>query len=200
MTMKKVRYRCMLTVAAILLYGGGGRAEANILLNLSAHVNLSTCDLRISNSNPVSYRELSRAAFPLSGGVYRAAGFAPVRVIFTQCATNQSDMQGTIRLHAGSVGTQDERLASRGLWGAGGAGVGFDVLVRASDSRWGIAHRMTPDNNELQLNHLRHTQSGGQEKDLPAIDVESRLRSYVKRENITPGVVKTVLLLSAVYG
>lgn len=195
--MKKVRYRCMLAIAIALLCGGGGRAEAVILLSLSAHVGGgSTCDVRISNSNPVSYRELTRAAFPQAGGAYRAAGFVPVRVIFTHCAAGQSDAQSNVRLHAGSVGIQD----MRGLWEAGGAGVGFDVLVRASDSRWGVAHRMTPEDNILPLNHLRHSQQRERETTLPAIDVESRLHSYVKREDISPGVVKTVLLLSAVYG
>lgn len=196
--MKKASYGCALTVATVLLCAGDVRAA--MLLKLSAHVGMSTCDVRISNSNPVSYRELSRAAFPQAGGAYRAEGFAPIRVIFTHCATSRLDAQDTLRLHAGSVGMQDAQLASRGLWGGSGAGVGFDVLVRITDSRWGIAHRMTPDDNLLLLKRLhQHQRKGGPGTSL-AIDVESRLRSYVRRENISPGVVKNVLLLSVVYG
>lgn len=196
--MKKVRYHRVMGVAMVLLSGGTASATPLMHLSLSAHIARGTCDVRVSNSNPVAWRTLNREAFPLTGGAYRGQGFAPVSVAFGNCTTGRADAQGSIRLHAGSVGLQDAGLANRGLWRAGDAGVGFDVLVRRQGGRSGVAHRLTPLDNLLPLDGLRLPERQAQA--VPDIDVESRLRSYVKRESITPGVVKTILLLSVVYG
>lgn len=197
--MRKVRNRSALAVMMVLS-GGVGMAEGSMLLNLSAHIARGTCDVRISDSNPVSWRELSRDAFPLNGGMYRGVGFAPVRVVFGFCTPDMADEPGSIRLYAESVGPQDVRMAARELWSAGDAGVGFDVLVRRGGSQSGVAHRLTPRDNMLSLNPLHRPGLKAQDIPVPEIDVESRLRSYVKREGITPGVVKSILLLSVVYG
>lgn len=198
--MKKVRYRRVVGVVVVLLSGRAASAAPLMHLNLSVHIARGTCDVRVSNSNPVAWRTLSREAFPLTGGLYQGQGFAPVSVAFDRCTTGRTDAQGSIRLHAGSVGLQDAGLTNRGLWRAGNAGVGFDVLVRQQGTRSGVAHRLTPGDNLLPLSGLHAPERPGQEQTVPGIDVESRLRSYVKRESITPDVVKTILLLSVVYG
>lgn len=133
-------------------------------------------------------------------GVYRGPGFAPVRLVFRHCLTRQPGADGSIRLHAGSTGVSDGRLASWGLWGVSETGVGFDVLVREAGARSWMAHRMTPRDNVLALKSLRPSQQAAQGTAVSDMDVVSRLHSVVVRENITPGVIKTVLLLSAVYG
>lgn len=184
----------------ILFSGGAVSATPLMHLHLNAHIVRGTCDVRISNSNPVAWRTLSREAFPLAGGLYRGQGFAPVSVAFDRCMTGRADAQGSLRLHAGSVGLQDAGLTNRGLWRTGDAGVGFDVLVRQRGIRSGTTHRLTPGDNLLPLSGLHTPERPGQEQTVPGIDVESRLRSYVKRESITPDVVKTILLLSVVYG
>lgn len=198
--MRKVRYRCVLAVTLALLAGGCGAADAAMLLTLSAHIVRGTCDVRVSNSNPVAWRTLNREGFPLNGGAYRGTGFVPVRVVFGHCPMGLVDAEDTIRLHAGSAGLQDVGLAARGLWSAGDAGVGFDVQVRKAGLRPGVTHRLTPWGNMVPLEQLRTPERKAQDMTDPEIDVESRLRSYVEREKITPGVVKTMLLLSAVYG